>query len=253
MYLTTGSYRELYLCLKDKMLIDKFNEYQPYFNTLYNMIAIFNLFSNVYNTEQSCRYMEKVIRFVTRYKIDDNIIDENLINFVKDTGRANTDIFFFMIYSFVKPEEMVKISYKEYFTSFYILLISNFNHWDRLRNDKNIFNWINNIKIDKLKNIILYLLNSNVEKLDDVMEAKMNYSMLAIISCDIYLYDKDYKNIDKYLSDFNYYNDKLKLNSFFNGDYNNYFDFMNGEFNKYLFDNIDSFINDDYNKKAIIR
>ena len=69
--------------------------------------------------------------------------------------------------------------------------------------------------------------------------------------CDVYLNNKDYSNIDKYLNNIEYYVNKLFLNGkMIDERYSS--DFFTSDFCRPLFDNIDSFINDSYGKKAIM-
>ena len=103
MYLNKGDYKELYYSIKDNYTLNKYSEYEPYRKNLYHMLDPYPLFSDKYDIDESCKYMEKVIRFFNMYHITDYIINDNLVNVVWN-NIANTDIFFYSIYSVVETK-----------------------------------------------------------------------------------------------------------------------------------------------------
>ena len=249
MYLNRGAYRELYLNLKDGVLLDRFKEFAPYKNSLYYMFTKFDLFSDEDDIEESCNYMEKVIRFVTRYNIDENIINKNLVDVVGDRI-ANIDMFFYSIYSFVEPKEMVRISLQEYITAFYQLILNNFRYWNKFYTSDVIENNFKHIKIEKLKDILSYIAKSKIFNIHDNKDLTIKYGILAIIVGDIYVNNKDYNNIDTYLDKADYYINKLALNGYVS-DENYSYAFFTWDYIKELFNNIDNFINDNRKKKIL--
>ena len=249
MYLTKGDYKELYYSIIDNYSLDRYKEYEPIRKSLYYMFKNFDLFSNKYDMDASCKYMEKVIRFLTMYNIPDDIINENLVDVVGNRI-ANTDMFFYSIYSFVKPNEMVRISLQEYITAFYQLFLNNYRHWNKLYINEIIEDNFKNIKIDELKDILTYLSRSKIFNIYDANDLTLKYGILAIVIGDIYVNNKDYNNIDTYLEKPEYYINKLALNGYVSTEDFTYA-FFNWDYIKNLFNNIDSFIND--NRKKTIK
>jgi hypothetical protein len=249
MYLTKGDYKELYYSIKDNYSLNKYNEFEPFRNNLYHMFDPYPLFSDKYDIDISCKYMDQVIRFLSRYNLTEPIINDNLVNIVGNEI-ANTDIFFYSIYSVIEPKEMVRISLEEYIRSFFKILMNNYNLNNMLYTEEMIINNFKDIKIDKFKSLLEYLAKSKIENLYDDNERIIKYGVLAIIVGDIYANNKDYHNIDTYLDNTDYYINKLALNGYITN-YNNSYEFIMWDYTKILFGQIDSFIND--NKKKTIK
>ena len=249
MYLNKGDYKELYYSIKDNYTLNKYSEYEPYRKNLYHMLDPYPLFSDKYDIDESCKYMEKVIRFFNMYHITDYIINDNLVNIVGN-GIANTDIFFYSMYSIIEPKEMVRISLQEYISSFYKILMNNFNRNNILYTEEMIINNFRDIKIDKFKSLLEYLSKSKIDDLYDDNERIIKYGLLAVIVGDIYYKDKNYSNIDTFLENPDYYINKLALNGYITN-YTNSYEFITWDYTKRLFVNIEGFINE--NKKKVIK
>ena len=182
MYYGLSGYKELYQRAKKNHLPEKcVEELGPYRNSIFNLVSKFDLFSNQYSNKESCKYMENIIRLLTRYQVNDNLINKALMNVVGHKA-YNLDFIFYTVYSIVQPKEMERICLKEYITSFYHILLNNFSYnFDR----EELNNLFNDITVLDLKNILLYLNNSNIPKIyEDNYYPKLY--LLAIIISYIY-------------------------------------------------------------------
>ncbi len=249
MYLNRGAYRELYLCLKDGMLLNRFKEFEPYKNSLYYMFTNFDLFSDKYDVEYSCKYMENVIRLVTRYNIDDSIINSELV-YAAGSRTANLDMFFYIIYSIVEPKEMVRINIPEYVSSFYHILLDNFRENNSMYKNMKAAKY-NNINIEEFKELMLFFNDCNLTNICSADDMIIRYCVLAVIVADTYANNKDYNNIIKFISNTEYYMSKLSLNGYHYENIKYSYDFLSEFYLKDLYNNIDNFINDSYGKKVI--
>ncbi len=255
MYFTIGDYKEFYSNLKEGNLLNKYDELAPYKNTLYQMIIHFVLFSNTIDTEKSCKYLEKIIRFVKMYDIDDTLLNDDLSSIIRMTIYSNdTETFFYTVYSFLKPDEMYRVSFDEYTICIYRFIFSHNPLWERIRNEEEFQKMYSNIKVDKLREILLHLANSDVESKMNMKNISSLYYTLAIIICDILLNNKDLSNIDDFLNHIDYYETKLLLNGYIIDLGASWtFSFIsNKDAIKDFFHNIDNFM--DYeNKHKLIR
>lgn len=246
MYYSKRDYVELYFNTVNGCELNE--ELKPYENSFRVLMSKYELFSR-YNGDESRKYMENIIRLLTRYKIDDNLINRALVEVIGHEN-SNLDIFFYTLYSVLLPKEMERISLQEYITSFYYILINNYAH----KNEKANLNFIlHRMNIDKFKELMLHVDECNKDKLYDPIDFSPKICLLAVIISNIYLNDGNYEMIDRYLEDPDYYLSKLKLNGYI-GEHNKHsYEFLSNLWVNKLFYSINDFINDNHEKKIIIK
>ena len=247
MYYSKRDYVELYFNTINGC--EPNEELKPYENSFYELMSKYELFSR-YEAEDSCKYMENIIRLLKRYQIDDHLINRALIDVIGNDN-SNLTIFFYTLYSVLLPKEMERINLQEYITDFYYILINNYAHKEGRSNLNFILSRMN---LDKFKELMLHVDASYKEKLyTNPKDFSPKMCILAVIISNIYLNDGNYEIIDKYLDNPNYYLGKLRLNGYI-GEYQEHsFEFLSNYWVKDLFYSINEFINDHHDKKMIIK
>ena len=247
-------YKDFYYSFRFDIMHDKFKAYEPYKIALHNLFTAFD-FYNMWNVDINKRYIEKVIRLVTRNNITDDRIDENLVKVIKNTGRMGSpDIFFEMIYAIVDPKEISKINVVKLVRAFYLLLIDSMYQWESDSKDEKLLEPYRNVRIDKFRDLMLHVYSLNIDsafkqKRDSVADDTTKLYILCNIIAYIYLYDKGYELIDKFVNNSDYYLSKLRLDGMF---YEPGYSTLDDDMGNLFFYQIEEFINDNYHKGSIL-
>ena len=237
-----------------KCLNPAYNEYKPYGQALHTLFNAFDLYQSL-DSKISQRYIEKVLHLVIRNNITDDRIDDNLVKVIRNTGRTGCpDLFFDVLYPIVDPVSISNINVTNLVFAFYTLLIDSMYEWEDNAKDDKLMNPYRNLKLDKFRELMLYVYSINV----DNMFGKNRYSIptdttklyiLCNILAYIYLYDRDYILIEKFVNNSDYYLEKLRMNGMlFEPGYSKLDEEMGNKF----FNLIEDFMTDDYQQSPIL-
>ena len=253
MELLIKDYKDFYYYFKNGINLGKYKEFDLYkevLNIIFNSMDLYHIAN-----EKVCEdFIKNIVNLVTRNN-NYEVIDENLIQVISNSRGANIpDLFYDLLSSIVEPKDVAKNNINTLVTTFYILLIDTMYYWEEATHDKQFITPFSRVKIVDFKNLMLYIFSLNVDKVfyhtkysvrDDTTKLFLFCNILAYT----YLYCKRYDLIDAFLSNSDYYLEKLRINGI---DYEPGYSKLDPKIGKKLFNFIETFFTVNEKKKIIL-
>lgn len=245
-------YKDFFYSFKNNTVYPKFKNYVPYKDALHNIFRDMNLYFSV-KVSDSDRFVEKIVRLVTRNN-NYEVIDESLIDVIRNSRVAYLpNDFYDLLSSIVEPKYVAKENINTLVRSFYILLIDIIYQWEDAVHDKEFITPYSRIKLVEFKRLMLYIFSRNVDEIfnhtkysvrDDATKLFLFCNILAYV----YLNKTRYDLIDTFLSNSDYFLEKLRINGI---DYEPGYSNLDPEMGKKLFNFVEDFFRVSEKKKIL--